>query len=553
LKQFISVLYGLAEQAGGVTRVSLTRTQALAGPNIYSRMALLSYDDNLDTTLENLVAQGRISSEINIVNIYKWLAEKNEITRKVRKHHTTNTLEHARVKVRRRAEHINQLNVKVVRYFTDDETLFLEEYYKENGQLAMAAVFQSKAPTLKFNSLRTFQAYWLSELTKDYESTHLIADAIHSAETICMVDAENTYKVLMMHSNHLMKPYTPGSEVAAKYHGVIKSIPKCDRLVLLTHAQLEDLNEQFPSDRYRAIGNPINVTASAVEIPREKNLAVIVARLHSIKRIKNMIKAFTKVVEVIPEARLEIWGSGEQKDELQLEIEKLNATQSIKLMGFATDVSGIFRRASMSLAMSATEGFGVSFAESLAYGAPLVSINTNYGPKEIVTNGVDGFIVNTEKEFIEKICLLLNDHGLAVRMGEQGSENMRRFYATAITERWMELFEDIERNPPLPAPKVISNTNTTLNSAASKFGWIYLPKTEAPEIIHKYKAAKTVTITQVAATKKFMGEPTELTEGVYEVDEMVLDEPKGVYRFRAMKHGIAYKGIIAAESLEFSL
>ncbi|KIY37621.1 hypothetical protein TZ03_26990 [Pseudomonas sp. 10-1B] len=553
LKQIISVLYGLGEQAGGVTRVSLTRTEALASPDTHSKMALLSYDDNLETTFENLVAQGRISSEISILNIYKWFAEKNELARKLRKTPTTSTLEHVKIKVRRRAEHINQLDVKVVRYFTDDETLFLEEYYKGNGEFAMAALFQSKAPTLKFNSLRTFQAYWLNEICKNYETTHLIADAIHAAETICMVDAERAHKVLMMHSNHLMKPYTPGSEVAAKYHGVIKSIPKADRLVLLTHAQLSDLTEQFPCDRYRAIGNPINVAESQNEVAREKNLAVIVARLHSIKRIKNMIKAFTKVVEALPDARLEIWGSGEQKDELQAEIDKLNANTSIKLMGFATDVSGIFRRASVSLAMSATEGFGVSFAESLAYGTPLVSIDTNYGPKEIITNGVDGFIVKTEKEFVEKTCLLLSNHELSVSMGKAGIINMERFHAETITQRWVELFEEIENNPH-PVVQATADENTILtNTAASKFGWIYLPKTEDPATIDKYKTAKSVVIRQVLTSKKFLGEPTDLSKGIHEVDEMMLDEPKGLYRFRAMKHGTAYKGIIAAESVEFAI
>lgn len=553
LKQIISVLYGLGEQAGGVTRVSLTRTEALARPGTHSRMALLSYDDNLETTFENLVAQGRISSDISILNIYKWFAEKNELTRKFRKNPTTSTAEHVKIKVRRRAEHINQLDAKVVRYFTDDETLFLEEYYKGNGDFAMAALFQSKAPTLKFNSLRTFQAFWLNEICKDYETSHLIADAIHAAETICMVEAEGVHKVLMMHSNHLMKPYTPGSEVAAKYHGVIKSIPKADRLVLLTHAQLSDLAEQFPSEKYRAIGNPINVSESQNDVTREKNLAVIVARLHSIKRIKNMIKAFTKVIEALPEARLEIWGSGEQKDELQAEIDKLNTNDSIKLMGFATDVSGIFRRASVSLAMSATEGFGVSFAESLAYGTPLVSIDTNYGPKEIITNGVDGFIVKTEKEFIEKTCLLLSDPELSIQMGRSGITNMKRFHAETITQRWTQLFDEIERNP-YPATQESSNSGVPfMNTAASKFGWIYLPKTDDEATIAKFKSATSVVIKQVLTTKKFLGEPTDLSEGVHEVDEMMLDEPKGLYRFRAMKHGTAYKGIIAAESLEFTL
>lgn len=79
LKQVISVMYNVFEQGGGITRVSLARTQALAKTGALSRIALLLNDDKLDKTFENLVAQGRISSETNIVNFQRWFANKAEI------------------------------------------------------------------------------------------------------------------------------------------------------------------------------------------------------------------------------------------------------------------------------------------------------------------------------------------------------------------------------------------------------------------------------------------------------------------------------------------
>lgn len=549
MKQFISVMYSLAEQAGGVTRVALTRTQALSSSNTISKIALLSFDDKLDKTFENLVTQGRISNQLNIVNFYKWLAEETATLRETGVTHKKTTTEHLQVKVKRRTDYINQLNGKVIRYFTNNDILFLEEFYNSDGTLAMAAILQPGAPTLKFNSFDSLHAYWLTQLAKEH-TTHFIADAIQAAETVCLIESDHTYKILMMHSNHLMKPYTVGSAVAPKYHGVIRNIPRCDSLVVLTEAQLADLNTQFPSDRYKAIGNPININ-SAPPLTKDKHLAVVVARLHTIKRIKNIIKAFTKVIERIPSARLEIWGSGEQKEELQLEIEKLKANDSIQLMGFATDVSGIFRRASVSLAMSATEGFGVSFAESLAYGTPLVSINTNYGPREIITHGEDGFIVSSEDEFIEKTCLILENEDLSITMGEKGKESMKRFSAESITQRWLSLFEEIENNPRSSTTPLSAGKKTEFNTFASKFGWIYLPETDDQAIINSYKSAKSLTIIEILHTKKFLGEPTGVDKGRYEVDEMVFDEPKGLYRFRLMKNGNTYKGIVAAESVAF--
>jgi hypothetical protein len=272
-----------------------------------------------------------------------------------------------------------------------------------------------------------------------------------------------------------------------------------------------------------------------------------------VKRIKNIIRAFAKVVAKKPDARLEIWGSGEQEEELRDEINSLGMQDSIKMMGFATDVSRIFRRASVSLAMSVTEGFGVSFAESLAYGTPLVSINTNYGPREIVTSGEDGFIVESEKDFVEKTTLLLSHKDLVASMGEKGKVNVRRFSNDSITKLWLELFDKLESKRSPRQNYAVPSGPVILNTVASKFGWIYLPATNHPDVVGFYKQAKVAVITDVSSDRKFLDESTDLTSDIYEVDEMVFDGPKEVFRFRLMKNGDTYKGIVAGGAVKFIL
>jgi glycosyltransferase involved in cell wall biosynthesis len=546
-------MYNLFEQGGGVTRVSLARTQALASTRTLSRIALFLNDDKLDRTYENLVAQGRISSETNIVNFQRWFAHKAEVAKFQIEEKTQSTLEHLKVKVKKRVDYINNLGVKVVRYLTATDYVFLEEFYNGDDTVAMVTILCPGKPVLKFNSLESAHAYWLKLLSEECLPSFLIADAIQSADTVCMVDSDRTYRILMMHSNHLMRPHTVGSSVAPKYDGVIRGIPHCDSLVVLTEAQLKDLNEQFPFDRYTAIGNPVSVDSGGEDVAREENLAVVVARLHSVKRIKNIIRAFAKVVEKKQDACLEIWGSGEQEEELKNEINCLGMQESIKLMGFATDVSSIFRRASVSLAMSATEGFGVSFAESLAYGTPLVSINTNYGPREIVTNGEDGFIVESEKEFVEKTTLLLNQKDLVISMGAKGKANVQRFSNESITRLWLELFERLESTGSNRLDYAVPNGPTIHNTAASKFGWIYLPATNDPKVVDFYKQAKVAAIIGVSADRKFLGESTDLASNIYEVDEMVFDAPKEVFRFRLMRNGSTYKGVVAGGAVKFVL
>lgn len=552
MRQVISVLYELAEQGGGVTRVSLGRTAALAEAGVSARIAVLDFDERLDATIGNLVEQGRIPETLKVVNFYKWFACKAlEVISAGAAAHNDSNIEHLQVKVVRRIDHINGANISVVRYMTVKGYVYLEEFQNHlTGGVMVLISMPGKRP-LKFNSLDSAHAYWLKCLSVECLPSFIVADSIGAADAVCSIEGDDIYRVLMMHSNHLLKPYRVGGAIAPKYHGVIRGIPDCDRLVLLTRGQLHDMQLQFPSGRYSVIGNLITLESQEEPVLREANLAVIVSRLHGVKRIKSMVSAFAKVVAINPDARLEIWGSGDQEEEIKALILKLGMQDSIQVMGFATSVSRIFRRASVSLGMSVTEGFGISFAESLGYGTPLVSTRTNYGPQEIVADGEDGFIVDTEDEFVEKINLLLSNSALVSSMGSKGKLSAQRFASQAIVKLWLDLFDGLAGGPTGRQGYAGPEGEILLNRVSSKVGWIYLPEGVSDECAESYRLARKAWVLEVSAEREFMGGVAKVLPGVYEIDEMALDEVKGRYRFRLMKDGVAFRGVIASRAIKF--
>lgn len=552
MRQVISVLYELAEQGGGVTRVSLGRTAALAEAGVSARIAVLDFDERLDATIGNLVEQGRIPETLKVVNFYKWFACKAlEVISAGAAARNDSNIEHLQVKVVRRIDHINGANISVVRYMTVKGYVYLEEFQNHlTGGVMVLISMPGKRP-LKFNSLDSAHAYWLKCLSVECLPSFIVADSIGAADAVCSIEGDDIYRVLMMHSNHLLKPYRVGGAIAPKYHGVIRGISNCDRLVLLTRGQLHDMQLQFPSGRYSVIGNLITLESQEEPVLREANLAVIVSRLHGVKRIKSMVSAFAKVVAINPDARLEIWGSGDQEEEIKALILKLGMQDSIQVMGFATSVSRIFRRASVSLGMSVTEGFGISFAESLGYGTPLVSTRTNYGPQEIVADGEDGFIVDTEDEFVEKINLLLSNSALVSSMGSKGKLSAQRFASQAIVKLWLDLFDGLAGGPTGRQGYAGPEGEILLNRVSSKVGWIYLPEGVSNECAESYRLARKAWVLEVSAEREFMGGVAKVLPGVYEIDEMALDEVKGRYRFRLMKDGVSFRGVIASRAIKF--
>ncbi|MEX5343943.1 glycosyltransferase [Pseudomonas sp. I2] len=555
MSQVISILYQLAEQGGGVTRVSLGRTAALSKSGLLARVALLDYDEKLDKTFKQLVMQGRVCKTLQVLNFYKWFSYRASCLASDKDASANlDTLVHLRVKVKRRVDHINSTGLCVVRYMTEAGLIFLEEFVKPGNVVVMVMISMPGTGPLKFNSLASAHAYWLKCLSEECLPSFLVADSIGAADSICMIEREGVFRILMMHSNHLLKPYVVGGKVAPKYDGVIRGIPSCDRLVVLTSGQMRDLQEQFPSDKYSVIGNLVTISPDVTDVKREENLAVIVSRLHGIKRIKAIISVFARVVELNSAARLEIWGTGEQEEAIREHIEKLGLQEVVKLMGFATDVSVVFRRASVSLGMSATEGFGISFAESLGYGTPLVSTKTNYGPSEIVTNGVDGYIVDSEDEFVEKVCLLLGNRELVERMGRAGRLSAERYGAKTIVNLWLELFEFLLSSPSGRVDALLPDGPVLQNAMSSRFGWIYLSKFDGDSVRESFlRSVSRARVIDVCRDVEVFGEFISLSTGDYEIDEMIFDGERQRYKFRLMRDGKPYCGVIAGQAVKFIL
>ena len=98
---------------------------------------------------------------------------------------------------------------------------------------------------------------------------------------------------------------------------------------------------------------------------------------------------------------------------------------------------------SILLLTSLFEPFGLVLPEAMSCGLPVVSFDCPYGPADIITDGVDGFLIKNRdvNEFADRVCLLIEDRELRVRMGQAAVKSAQRYRAELIMPRWKELFE----------------------------------------------------------------------------------------------------------------
>jgi trehalose synthase len=109
-------------------------------------------------------------------------------------------------------------------------------------------------------------------------------------------------------------------------------------------------------------------------------------------------------------------------------------------------VNALQRRAAVILQKSIREGFGLTVAEALWKGTPVIGGNVG-GIRYQITDGESGFLVETVDEAAASIVQLLTDPHLRRRMGASGRESVRRkFLLSRLLEDWLDLIASLRAN-----------------------------------------------------------------------------------------------------------
>lgn len=214
-----------------------------------------------------------------------------------------------------------------------------------------------------------------------------------------------------------------------------------DRLVVLTDKGKSDWPELA---NVTVIPDPIPLQTEVVSQLKEKRV-VTIGRYAYQKGYDLLLHIWSEVEKRIPDWSLSIYGMGNQSQYSQLMKNLGIDAQRCLLNGPVNDVSKIYGESSVFVLSSRFEGFGLVLAEAMSCGVPVVSFDSPYGTSDIITDGVDGFLIKDwdEKAFADKVCLLIEDADLRQQMGQAAIHSSQRFQPDRIILEWQKLFESL--------------------------------------------------------------------------------------------------------------
>lgn len=172
---------------------------------------------------------------------------------------------------------------------------------------------------------------------------------------------------------------------------------------------------------------------------------IAVGRFDYQKSFDKLIAVWAKVHEEHPDWRLDIFGHGLLKEQLQLQIEQLALSDVVRLCAPVRDIEKEYCKSGMLVMTSRYEGLPMTLLEAQACGLPIVAYACKCGPKDIISDGGNGFLIeeNDRKTMIRRLVQLIENESLRRKMGATAKEMSANFSEEKIMQQWLNLFNQL--------------------------------------------------------------------------------------------------------------
>jgi len=213
-----------------------------------------------------------------------------------------------------------------------------------------------------------------------------------------------------------------------------------DRFVILT----KDNSLEWNLKNLIIISNPLSFYPSEVST-LENRQVIAVGKQSFQKGFDRLLKSWVIVQAKNPDWRLSIYGKFDESQGLVSQALKLGIKATVDFFEPVSNIQEKYQESSIYVLSSRFEGFGMVLIEAMACGLPCVSFDCPYGPKDIISDNLDGFLVANDdiSGLADRINTLIENKQLRFKMGRNGRTNVKVFSLQNIMPKWDQLFKNL--------------------------------------------------------------------------------------------------------------
>lgn len=164
--------------------------------------------------------------------------------------------------------------------------------------------------------------------------------------------------------------------------------------------------------KFVLINNPITYKQDFKTRREKKNGPIRIITVGRLSKVKGHLRIL-KILSIFAKSNnFSYWiiGTGPEKLELELKVKELGLSKNIVFIDHLNDLTTTYMNSDLFIQGSFVEGFPNAILESVISHLPVLAFNVPGGTKEIIIEGVNGFLVDNEDSFIEKLHIIFNGH-----------------------------------------------------------------------------------------------------------------------------------------------
>ena len=177
--------------------------------------------------------------------------------------------------------------------------------------------------------------------------------------------------------------------------------------------------------------------------PEDHRILTHVSNFREVKRVKDVIRVFSRVRRAMP-ATLLMVGDGPDRTDAENEARELGVADDVRFLGRLDTVANLLQSTDLFILPSQTESFGLAALEAMACGAPVVASRAG-GLPEVVEDGVSGILepVGSVEAMGRRAIELLRDPARHAAMRAAAIQRAREFSADRVVPMYEELYREV--------------------------------------------------------------------------------------------------------------
>ena len=282
------------------------------------------------------------------------------------------------------------------------------------------------------------------ELRK-YDYVFIWNSPMHFAAVFSKIFFNSKAKLIWWH-HHYPWYYSSNANVYIKFKSFLEKLLIKEIDLFISNSKylqdvLKDIYKRDSKILYPVLGDKFLNHNRKEFLSNTSNIIFTYGRWVEGKNLKLVFKVYDDLKNKIPNLVLKIWWTWNQ---IQKYKDKFIKDKNIHLLWDlnTNQIINNLEQSNIFLFSSLIDSFWLVIIESMSIWVPVISFNKSWA-KEIIENWVNWFLVDSDKEFIEKTYEVLNNTSLRNNLSNNSLNTLEKFWEKSFKKSLEEIFNTL--------------------------------------------------------------------------------------------------------------